>query len=77
MSNLTANVYGIGSSRKDSNPNLTTTDKTERSAIGKGQHCIRYVGADAANHLVYAEVWVRDAANMAANETVTLTVKAG
>jgi len=80
MGNLSANVYGIGSSRKDSNPTISANlgvTKSERSSIGKGGPCTRFIGADAANGLVYAEIWVRNSVTMAANETFTLTVKAG
>jgi hypothetical protein len=45
--------------------------------VGKGGKCTRFVGEDSANNLILAEVWINDAANMAANETITLTVKTG
>jgi len=76
MANYTANVYGVGDSRKGGRDDTTTALRNPVDNVNKGQQSMRFQIA-AGSQIMGGEIWVNKDTVIAAADTLTLTVQAG
>ena len=75
MANYTADAYGVGDSRKGGDK-TTTALRNPLTTVSKGQQSMRFVVA-AGSEITGGVIFINKGTTVGANDTFTITVKAG